>query len=313
MASNEMATVDVLKLSNHDIADVFDQVADLLEFQAASRYRVQAYRNAAQTLRSLASSVAALFEREGRRGLEKLPGIGKSLSGAVEELLQTGQLQLLTFLKEEVPPEALFTTIPGIGEKLANQLHHDLGISTLEELEQAAHDGRLRTLKGFGDRRIRLIQNTLATILNRSSRRNAQISRWQDSHIVITPPKPPANLLLEVDRLYRERAAEGQLRTIAPRRFNPEGKRWLPIMNWQQGDWSFTAMYSNTALAHDLGKTHDWVVIFFEQDGYESQCTVVTENRGQIQGKRVVRGREWECAIAYANKEMAVAGERSLN
>ena len=177
MASNEMASVEVLKLSNHDIADVFDQVADLLEFQTASRYRVQAYRNAAQTLRSLASSVATLFEREGRRGLEKLPGIGKSLSGAVEELLQTGQLQLLTFLKEEVPPEALFTTIPGIGEKLAQQLHQDLGISTLEELEQAAHDGRLRTLKGFGDRRIRLIQNTLATILNRSSRRNAQISR----------------------------------------------------------------------------------------------------------------------------------------
>jgi hypothetical protein len=123
--------------------------------------------------------------------------------------------------------------------------------------------------------------------------------RWQEAHGVTSPPKPSISLLLEADARYRRLAAAGQLRTIAPRRFNPEGKRWLPIMNWQQNDWSFTVMYSNTALAHDLGKTHDWVVIFFEQDGYESQCTVVTEARGRLAGKRVVRGRERECAIVY--------------
>jgi hypothetical protein len=296
--TNQATTsVDVLKLSNDQISDVLDQVADLLEFQEASRYRVQAYRNGAYRVRSLNCPLSDLYSREGRAGLEKLPGIGKSLSSALEELFKTGQLQLLNSLQEEVPPEALFTTIPGIGEKLAHQLHEELGVGTLEELEMAAYDGRLEHLKGFGDRRVRLIRNTLAAILNRASRRHAQTMRWQEGHDATVPPKPPVELLLEVDARYRNLADAGQLRTIAPRRFNPENKRWLPIMNWQQDGWSFTAMYSNTALAHDLGKTHDWVVIFYEWNGYESQSTVVTETRGRLVGQRVVRGREKECAM----------------
>ncbi|QZZ21221.1 DNA-binding protein [Leptothermofonsia sichuanensis E412] len=290
ITSNATTSTNGLKLSNDQISDVLDQVADLLEFQEASRYRVQAYRNAAHRVRSLNPPLSDLYSREGKAGLEKLPGIGKSLSAALEELFQTGQLQLLNSLQAEVPPEALFTTIPGIGEKLAHQLHQELGIATLEELELAAHDGRLEHLKGFGDRRVRLIRQTLATILNRASRRHAQTRHWQEEQNSPVLPNPPIELLLEVDARYRNLAETGQLRTIAPRRFNPDNKRWLPIMNWQHDGWSFTAMYSNTALAHELGKTHDWVVIFYEKNGYESQCTVVTETRGRMMGKRVVRG-----------------------
>ena len=58
-------------------------------------------------------------------------------------------------------------------------------------------------------------------------------------------------------------------------------------------------MYSNTARAHELGKTDDWVVIYYEQDGEEDQCTVVTETRGPLAGRRVVRGREQECREYY--------------
>jgi len=110
------------------------------------------------------------------------------------------------------------------------------------------------------------------------------------------PVLPEVALVLDVDREYRERAAQGTLPRIAPRRFNPEGKHWLPVLHARRGDWHFTALFSNTARAHDLGRTHDWVVIYFyDGEHREHQCTVVTENRGDLAGHRVVRGREAEC------------------
>jgi putative hydrolase len=100
-------------------------------------------------------------------------------------------------------------------------------------------------------------------------------------------------LLLDVDREYREKA--DRLPRIAPRRFNPTGERWLPVLHTERGDWHFTALYSNTALAHRLGRTRDWVVVYFHADHEpEGQRTVVTETRGPFIGRRVVRGGEAE-------------------
>jgi hypothetical protein len=107
---------------------------------------------------------------------------------------------------------------------------------------------------------------------------------------------PPASLLLEVDREYREKANAGSLRRIAPKRFHPTGEAWLPILHTSRDRWEFTVLYSNTRLAHELGRTRDWVVIYYRMDpSPEGQCTVVTETRGAAAGKRVVRGREEEC------------------
>jgi hypothetical protein len=108
--------------------------------------------------------------------------------------------------------------------------------------------------------------------------------------------EPAVDLLLEVDREYREKAERGALPKIAPRRFNPSGEDWLPILHTERGDWRFTALFSNTARAHELGRLRDWVVIYFHQDsGPEGQRTIVTESRGPLAGRRVVRGREAEC------------------
>jgi hypothetical protein len=75
------------------------------------------------------------------------------------------------------------------------------------------------------------------------------------------------------------------------------------------GDWHFTALFSNTATAHQLGRTRDWVVIhFYDDDHAERQRTVVTEVRGALRGRRVVRGREPECRACYERGELAVAG-----
>src|SRR4249920_1013413 len=101
--------------------------------------------------------------------------------------------------------------------------------------------------------------------------------------------QPGVELLLDIDREYREKARAGLLPRIAPRRFNPEGTAWLPVLHTRFGPWYFTALFSNTERAHELHRTYDWVVIF-SRDGEaeEAQHTVVTERRGALTGQRVV-------------------------
>ncbi len=76
----------------------------------------------------------------------------------------------------------------------------------------------------------------------------------------------------------------------------------LPILHTTRDHWQLTALFSNTARDHELGKTADWVIIFFTSDHtIENQCTVVTETMGQLKGKRVVRAREKECVEFFLN------------
>ena len=110
---------------------------------------------------------------------------------------------------------------------------------------------------------------------------------------------PDISLLLEIDREYRQKAASNLLKKIAPKSQNPEGMAWLPVMNTSVNGWRFTVLFSNTAKAHELGKTADWVVVYYESGKGEQQCTVVTEHQGHLAGKRVVRGRERECLQYY--------------
>ena len=116
--------------------------------------------------------------------------------------------------------------------------------------------------------------------------------------------------LLDVDREYRADADSGKLRRIAPRRFNPEGKAWLPILHTSRGSHSYTVLYSNTALAHEVGKTDDWVVLYRDDGNGERQATVVTETRGPLAGRRVVRGREGECRSYYDSEHQPVGRGR---
>jgi len=76
---------------------------------------------------------------------------------------------------------------------------------------------------------------------------------------------------------------------------------WLPVLHSVRDGWHFTALYSNTAQAHQLNRTRDWVVLYFYDDEHaEGQHTVVTETHGPLAGRRVVRGREAQCRTHYA-------------
>ena len=175
-------------------------------------------------------------------------GIGATLSAHILEILASGRLGFLERLEGQVSPEDLFTTLPGVGETLATRIHRELGVDTLEQLEQAAVDGRLAALRGVGPRRAQALRDSLARVLGDAARRRAR----GVVHPRGSGASPPIATLLAVDLAYREGARAGTLRRITPRRFNPERKAWLPVLHEEREGWSFTALFSNTARAHEL-------------------------------------------------------------
>jgi hypothetical protein len=226
---------------------------------------------------------------EGVAGLDRLPGIGATLSRAIAQVAFTGRHPLLDRLRGESDPVALLTSVPGIGPKLARRLHDELHIDSLEQLEVAAHDGTLTRMPGFGEKRVAGIRDALAARLGR-----IRLPPFRHE------PSPPVAELLDVDREYREKANISKLPRIAPRRFNPSREAWLPVLHTARGDRQYTALFSNTALAHQLGKTRDWVVLYHDGRDGEHQSTVVTAATGSLRRKRVIRGRERECEEYYA-------------
>lgn len=278
------------------------EMGDLLEQQGANPFRAGAYRRAAETVRGLGRDVGDLYRKEGLAGLEALPGVGTGIASAIREMLVSGRFQRLERLRGTLDPLRLFQSVPGIGPRLALRIHDTLHIDTLEALELAAHDGRLEEIPGIGLRRASAIRASLGQMLGRRLR-----------PAVVQPDRqPPVSVILDVDREYLREAEAGKLETIAPKRFNPGGRAWLPILHTERGEWHFTVLYSNTARAHELGRTRDWVVLYFyDSDHQERQCTVVTETRGPLSGLRVVRGREAECR-AYHDSNAAFDSARRL-
>ena len=285
--------------SNQEIANAFERVGELLAEQNANPHRVRAYRRAAQILQERKEPIADVVLDGQTKTLEAIPGIGESLARQIEELIRTGKSSLLLRLQGEIEPANLFARVPGIGEKLAKKIIQQLHIHSLEELEQAAHDGRLDNIEGFGKGRIDLIRIYLAGLLNPNAR------KWMLKAIpklekTPKPAIPSAAILLEMDGEYLEKAAKGVLEMITPRRFNPYGEALLPIYHAQKNEWNMTALFSNTARAHELEKTDDWVIIFYDKDKITNQVTIVTETGGPLKGKRVIRGLETACSAHYS-------------
>jgi len=277
-------------LSNDQLATVLEEVADLLEAQGANPFRVRAYSGAAQTLRQWQTPAHHILKEEGMEGLMKLPGIGRSLANAIDQLTWSHRLPLLERLRGEQVPERMFATVPDIGKALAKRIHDHLGIETLAELEAAANDGRLAQVPGMGSKRVRAVRESLA------GRFKPQWYRPVETREATEPV--PVEELLDIDEEYRRLAAKGRLPRIAPQRFNPTGEAWLPVLHTQRGTRHYTALFSNTARAHELGTTHDWVVIYRDDDDH-GRWTVITSQYGRLRGYRIVRGHEHECAKHY--------------
>lgn len=286
--------------SNEEIAKVLEAIADQLEERDDNPYRVQAFRHGGERVRATETPLTEMVEQGGGQALTQLEGIGQGLASIIFELISTGRSTYLQQLQGQYPqpPEDILQQVPGIGPELARRISYELQIDSLEGLAKAAHNGRLGRIHGFGPRRLASIQHSLAALLRDGQPANGSNGSYQ----------PGIALLLEVDAEYRRQAEAGTLPKLAPRRNNPQKEAWLPVMQTEQEGWRMTVLFSNTARAHELNKTHDWVVIYYQKDGPEAQCTVVTEINGPLEGQRVIRGRERECLAFYKEHENKPVG-----
>ncbi len=138
-------------MENLEIAQVLSQMADLLEIQDANPFRVRAYRNAARFVDGHAEPMRRLVAEES--DLTQLPGIGKEMARHIHELLETGGLAALDELAETIPRSLIdVIELPGVGPKKAKKLWQELGIETVDELEQRAESGEVAALDGFGEK-----------------------------------------------------------------------------------------------------------------------------------------------------------------
>lgn len=161
----------------------------------------------------------------------------------------------------------------------------------------------LDDLPGVGPGIARIIEQLIET--GRSTFLERLRAEADDDHAPATTGplrEPEISELLDVDREYRTKAAADRLPRLAPRRFNPTRAHWLPVLHTARGNRKYTALFANTARAHELRTTHDWVIVRLQDRGREHLATVETETRGPLAGQRVIRGREWECLAYYGHR-----------
>ncbi|MFN8499378.1 MAG: DNA polymerase/3'-5' exonuclease PolX [Anaerolineae bacterium] len=173
-------------MTNAEVVQMFNTISDLLEIKGEDRYRVQAYRRAAQGIADYPGSVEALW-KEGK--LEDIPSVGKTLATKIDELLRTGTLDFYEKLRAEVPPSLIeVLRVPGVGPKRAQILWKELGVTNLDELEAAAESGKLATLPGWGQK---TAQNVLKGI---------QQARSLDDRVMLANALPIAESLVDALR-----------------------------------------------------------------------------------------------------------------
>ncbi len=136
-------------MENKSIADIFTEIADILDIQGENPFRVRSYRNAARTIADMSQSVPALV-KAGEK-LDEIPGIGKSLEEKIEEIVATGRCRFLEELRAKVPAGLTeLLKLEGLGPKKVKLLYDELGVDSVDRLEKAAQAGRLRDLAGMG-------------------------------------------------------------------------------------------------------------------------------------------------------------------
>jgi DNA polymerase (family 10) len=135
---------------NADVADQFELLADLLELEGEDAFRVLAYRRAAARIRETGGSIAQLA-LEGRA--KQLQGVGKTIEEKIVQIVEHGEVEALTRRKQRIPAGVVsFMRLPGLGPKTARRIWQELGVTTLNELREAAEGQRLRTLSGLGSK-----------------------------------------------------------------------------------------------------------------------------------------------------------------
>ena len=171
-------------MNNREMADTFEAVANLMEIKGEAIYRILAYRRAAEALRGLGRDVSAIWEAG---ELEDIPGVGKAIAGKIDEMIRSDRLEFYEKLASEIPPGLIeLLKVDGIGPKKVAQFWKEGGITSLEELESAAKEGKLRSLSGMGPKSEQKIIDGIQALKSRSTERSLLSSAWDTAQKIIS-------------------------------------------------------------------------------------------------------------------------------
>jgi DNA polymerase (family 10) len=155
----------MLPPDNAEVARVLQQIADMLEFKNENPFKLRSYQMAAETIGSMGTPIAEIAT-VGAGELQKLPGVGKTISAQILEIVQTGKSAYFEELTQDVPATVLdLRRVSGVGLKTAQLLYRDLGVKSLEELRALAAEGRLKSIPGLGEKTITRITKSLGRLL----------------------------------------------------------------------------------------------------------------------------------------------------
>ena len=172
-----------MPVHNTDIAELFRKIADLLAIEGENKFRIRAYRNAAQTIDGLSKNVAEMIDRG--EDLSKLSGIGDDLADKIETFVDTGSLPQLEKLEKKIPVELVkLMKIRGLGAKRVRALYEKLNIRSVEDLSKAAEEGEISNLEGFGKKTEQAIMDEIGR-LDTSGKRTMIFKASEIAHSLI--------------------------------------------------------------------------------------------------------------------------------
>jgi len=159
---------DVIMSKNQEIADIFGEIANILEFKGENLFRINAYRKASGTLEELHEDLVKLSND---KNLEEIPGIGKNMAEKIEEYLVTGKIKKYEELISEIPVELLgLLNVPNLGAKTLSLAYSKLGVKNLNDLQKVIQDGSLAELFSMGEKKVENIKKGIELFKQRSTR-----------------------------------------------------------------------------------------------------------------------------------------------
>lgn len=257
-------------LKNKEVVEMLREIAEYLTIKGESRFKISAYEKAAHVIENLTQPIEEL---DALGKLTKLPGIGKSIAEKIHEYLTTGKSSYLEELKREIPREVFeLMEVPGIGPKLAMRLYTELRVRSIDELEEAARQGRIRKMKRMG---VKAEQKILKGI---------QIYRMDAGRVPLFTIRP---LVMEMVNYLKDKTGI--------ERISPAGsfRRWREDV----GDVDIlVATDSEGGTVIELFASAEWTKEVLWRG--ETKCSIVTPSGVQVD-LRVVPEDSWGAALQY--------------
>jgi DNA polymerase (family 10) len=161
-------------MKNKELADLFEKMADILEFKGENPFKISAYRKASRIIGDLTQDIEEIAEQG---ELKDIPGIGEGMAQKIVEYLKTGKVSKFEEVKKGVPDELIaIMDIPGMGPKTLSMLHKEKGISNFSQLEKALEDGSLMGLFGIGEKKIENIKRGILLLKQSQGRMNLGVA-----------------------------------------------------------------------------------------------------------------------------------------